>query len=108
MNLKFIIVDFNNESSHPDPISDDFKVIVFLDDEKVGYLMCYHELGKLWAFESFIKEEYRCQGIGTKMYDYAMEVSERTIYPHHENPYNENPDDVSDDAISFWERRSKV
>lgn len=106
MKLNFKVLDFNNENIDVNPIEDDFKIVVFLNDIKIGYLMCYHELGKLWAFESFIEKDYRRQGFGTKMYDYAMEISERTIYPHHENPYNANSEDVSEDALKFWKNRN--
>ena len=105
MDIRFEIHPFNQGDSLNCPIEDDFKIVVYYQGEKIAYLMCYHELGKIWAFESFVEESYRRQGIGTKMYDYAMEVSERTILPHHENPHNADPDNVTNDALEFWKNR---
>jgi len=103
--VTFKLGPFDNNDFSGNFVSEDFTIRAFHEGEQVAYLKCYHESGRLYAFEVSVNSDYRRNGIATKMYDYAQELSGKTIHPHHENPYNDNPDDVSDEALSFWNYR---
>jgi hypothetical protein len=92
-------VFFNN------PQQEDFTIRAYHEGNQVAYLKCYHESEKLYAFEVQVNSDYRRNKIATKMYNYAEEISGRTIHPHHENPFNENSDGVSNEALAFWKFR---
>lgn len=89
------------------PESKDFKVIALHQGEKIGYVCCYHESGRLYSFEVNVSDLYRRKGVATQMYNFAEKVSGKSIYPHHSNPYNSDPDSVSVDALAFWQNRNK-
>lgn len=75
--------------------------------KKIGYACCYHESGNLYAFEVKVDEQFRRQGVSTKMYNFAEKISGKVINPHHANPYNSDPDAVSSGALAFWLNRNK-
>lgn len=103
LTLDFKIYPFNAE--YLDPERFDFKVIALFEGSQIGYVCCYHESGKLYAFEVNVDENYRRKGVATQMYNYAERVSGKPINPHHSNPYNSDPDAVSQDALAFWHNR---
>ena len=104
-NITFKLGSFDNNDFSGNFENEDFTIRAFYEEDQIAYLKCYHESGRLYSFEVHVNSEYRRKGIATKMYDYAQELSGKTIYPHHENPYNNDPDGVSDEALLFWRSR---
>ena len=104
--LKVTPFDDSEFTNHPE--FEDFTIRAFHKEVQVAYLKCYHESGRLYAFEVLVEPEYRRLGIATKIYNYAQEISGRTINPHHENPFNEDSDSVSSDALAFWQARQRM
>lgn len=107
-NIEMEVTPFGDleQAEHFNPAVDDFEIKLQVDGETVGYLQCYYENGKLYAFEVSVESHWRRKGFATKMYDYAEEVSGKTILPHLANYYATDDDsDMSEDAYKFWINR---
>ena len=107
INISIKIIPFgDNNSQSLNPEIDDFTLYAFHNDQNIAHLSCYHEHGRLYAFEVNVAEEFRRQGVATHLYDHASQISGKTINSHKDNPYNESPE-ISQDAEAFWANRSK-
>jgi ribosomal protein S18 acetylase RimI-like enzyme len=91
------------------PISEDeaksaFTIRAYKDGKEVGYAQVYSE-DAWYVYEVAVKQAYRRQGIATLLYDYAEEVTGRTVYPQVLDG-NINDPEISDDAFLFWKKRN--
>jgi hypothetical protein len=62
----------------------------------------YHE-GRLYPAEVSVHSKHRRKGLATAMYNYATELSGKTVHPSDTNYYSTS--DISDDAKAFWQKR---
>ena len=59
--------------------TEDFTIRAFHECAQLAYLKCYHESGRLYAFDVSVNSDYRRNGIATKLYNYAQELSGKTL-----------------------------
>lgn len=88
-----------------DPESEDFRIAALVGEKPIGYVDCYFEGGRLYAYEVAVDKKYQRKGVATAMYDWAQEISGRTINSHKDNGLGGA--EISDDAEGFWKNRTK-
>ena len=94
--ITLLFKDFNTNS----PI-----IICLTDNHKIGHLSLILTSDKIVAYDCFIIQKKRRQGIGTFIYDLAQKLFKREIIPYE---YFNNESKSSEDAIAFWRKRGKI
>ena len=77
------------------------------EGKEIGYGSFVHEGARLYPAEVGVQSRHRRKGIATHMYNMAQELSNKHLYPSALLP-DKNPEDMSDDAHRFWERRLNI
>lgn len=90
----------------PLPNTKSFTVELYLKSDfyRIGHLSVMVCTNNIVARDSYIKEDLRRIGLGTKMYDFAEQFTNKKIIPYEEFCGVKS----SADAVEFWKKRSGI